>query len=86
MIELPKKTEHGKYRLGQWKIPPQERGKKYSEGYWELTIDFVSIETGIVRQLKRTVWNCNLWSEGMNIEKALRKKKCIVFNINFKKI
>lgn len=83
---IPSKTKYGKYRKREWvqnaKIPME----KFSEGAWSLLYEAVDLDNGTILTGFKSVMNCCLYEEAINLENEMRKEHIILSKIKATKI
>lgn len=83
---IPSKTKYGKYRKREWvqnaKIPME----KFSEGAWSLLYEAVDLDNGTILTGFKSVMNCCLYEEAIDLENEMRKEHIILLKIKATKI
>lgn len=83
---IPSKTKYGKYRKREWVKSAKIPMEKFSEGQWSLLYEAVDIDNGTMLSGFKSVMNCCLYNEALNLEEEMRKKHIILLTIKAIKI
>lgn len=84
---IPPKTKYGKFRLGAWykSLPRDQTRTNITPNVWIIHYEITNIKTGEVKTGSTAVMFCNLWTEGIKLEKHFRKLNYLLTSIKFVK-
>ena len=68
---IPPKTKYGKFRLGAWykNLPRDQTRTNITPDTWIIHYEITNMNTGEIKTGTTAVMFCNLWSEGIKLEK-----------------